>query len=364
MEFYMTKRERVISALSHRQPDFVPYEVGFTEKEYEKYAAYVGDPDFARKIGNHMAGCYYSGFSEGVSGAVEGKPDHFRDDFGVVWNRSVDKDIGVIDGYILNEPDLSLLKLPRIDENFIRRGYEKTVKPLKTVENATGDADDMSNGSSDPKFIYGSLGFSMFERAWTLRGMENLLIDMVDDPGFVDGLLDAICEFNMRIVEIGMSYDLDGFYFGDDWGQQKGLIMGPDYWRRYIKPRVARMYQAVKSKGKFVIQHSCGDITEIFPDLIDIGLDCYQTFQPEIYDIKAVKNEFGNDLTFFGGISTQRLLPFATPDEIKLKTAEIMRIMGKGGGYIAAPTHAIPGDVPPENVAAMLEVFQNQNEYI
>jgi len=127
---------------------------------------------------------------------------------------------------------------------------------------------------------------------------------------------------------------------------------------------MARMYERVKSKGKFVIQHSCGDIHEIFPDLIDIGLDVYQTFQPEIYHIDFIKKEYGKHLSFWGGISTQRLLPFGTIDEVKEKTAEIMRIMGKGGGYIAAPTHAVPGDVPPENVMAMLAVMMNQERYL
>ena len=353
----MTKRERVISAFRHEQPDFIPYAVGFTEKEHEVYAAYTGDADFMAKIGNHATGGYYSGFTEGYSGAVAGKPDHIADDFGVVWNRSVDRDIGVIEGLVLGEPDLSAFRPPQIGEGVIRRQYEGVAR----LAGARGP--DVADGE-DRLFIYGSLGFSMFERAWTLRGMENLLTDMVTEPGFVHGLLDAICEFNMNIINIGLEYELDGFYFGDDWGQQKGLIMGPAHWRTFIKPRMARMYEAVKSKGMFVIQHSCGDVSDIFPDLIEIGLDCYQTFQPEIYDIQAVKDEYGADLSFWGGISTQRLLPFATPDEVRGKTAEIMRIMGKGGGYVASPTHAIPGDVPPENVEAMLDVFQNQSKYI
>jgi uroporphyrinogen decarboxylase len=355
----MTKRERVIGALRHERTDIIPYVVGFTETEHDKYAAYVGDAGFVAKIGNHADGSYYSGFTPGISGAVAGKPDHIADDFGVVWNRSVDKDIGVIESAVLPEPALAAFTPPRIDEGALRRDYERLA--------VRSTADSISVTACAPTayvFTYGSLGFSMFERAWTLRGMENFLTDMLAEPAFAHGLLDAICDFNMRIVEIGLSYDVDGFYFGDDWGQQKGLIMGPALWREFIKPRMAKMYAAVKSKGKFVIQHSCGDVSDIFGDLIDIGLDCYQTFQPEIYDIRAVKREYGRDLSFWGGISTQRLLPFATPAEVRAKTIEIMRIMGDGGGYIAAPTHAIPGDVPPENVEAMLDVFQNQDKYL
>ena len=94
-----------------------------------------------------------------------------------------------------------------------------------------------------------------------------------------------------------------------------------------------------------------------------MGLDCYQTFQPEIYDIQQVKSTLGQRLSFWGGISTQRLLPFAEPDVVQKETARILNILGKNGGYIAAPTHAVPGDVPPENIMAMLEVFAHQEQF-
>ena len=108
-----------------------------------------------------------------------------------------------------------------------------------------------------------------------------------------------------------------------------------------------------------MLQHSCGDIQEIFPDLIEIGLDCYQTVQPEIYDLKNIKEEFGDRLCFWGAISTQRDMPTMTPEELKAKISETAALMRKGGGYILAPTHAIPQDVPPQNVIAMLEHFNS-----
>lgn len=335
----MTRRERVIAAVNHKNMDFVPYEISFTQQEYDKVVAYLGDPDYINKIGNHISSAYYDGYLTEITKGME----YWKDDFGVVWNRNgADKDIGVIDGFVIKEPDAKSYKFPELNEKRLRRDYE-------TLMNTAGDT-----------FRFGSIGFSMFERAWTLRGMENLLMDMLTEPEFVDELLDAITEYNLRVIDIALEYDIDGFHFGDDWGQQKGLIMGPKHWRRFIKPRMARMYEQVKSKGKIISQHSCGDIHEILTDLIEIGLDIYQTFQPEIYDIRKVKKEFGSQLTFWGGISTQRLLPFAAPDEIKRVTREIIQVMGENGGYIAAPTHAIPGDVPPENVVAMVEVLQNQ----
>lgn len=335
----MTRRERVLAAINHRQTDIVPYTVGLTQQEHDKIAAYLQDINFESQIDNHIQSVYYDGW------LTEFKPGsgYWRDDFGVVWNRNgADKDIGVIDGLVIREPIPGAYRFPVLDEPRLRRELDRLI------------ADDADT------FKFASIGFSMFERAWTLCGMENLLMDMILEPAFVDSLLDDITEYNLRIVGIALEYPIDGFHFGDDWGQQRGMIMGPDYWRRFIKPRMARMYGRVKERGLAVSQHSCGDIHEIFPDLIDIGLDIYQTVQPEIYDLRQLKKEYGGSLTFWGGISTQRLLPFASPDEVRRVTRETLRLMGAGGGYVAAPTHAVPGDVPPENVLAMLEVFRSQ----
>ncbi len=339
----MTNRERVLSALKHRTTDIIPYNIVLTKQEHERTAKYFNDNGFLEKIGNHIKSAVYEGFLT----EIESGSGYWKDDFGVVWNRNaVDKDIGVIDGLVIPDPDIDLYKFPEVDELRIRNKFEMLV----------------SDDSSDFKF--GAIGFSMFERAWSLRGMENFLVDMVQEPEFADELLDRIAEYDMRIIDIALEYNIDGFHFGDDWGQQRNLIMGPEYWRRFIKPRMAKLYNKVKDKGLIVSQHSCGDIQEIFPDLIDIGLDVYQTFQPEIYDIRHIKSEYGNDLSFWGGISTQTLLPFASPAKVKEIVLKTMDVLGRNGGYIAAPTHDVPGDVPPENIEALIEVFTSQGSYL
>ncbi len=335
----MDKRQRVIDAIHHRETDLVPWQADFTHQELDRMIRFTGDTDFHKHVGNHIRSVYFDGYLE----ELPHRPGYFQDDFGVLWNRNgADKDIGMIEGYVIPEPDMQRIQMPNLQSERLRAEYRALAS------------------AGDDTYRLGSIGFSLFERAWTLRGMENFLADMLEEPDFADALLDAICDFNLQVMDVALAHDLDGFYFGDDWGQQKGLIMGPKLWRRFIKPRLARMYAHARQHGLAVFQHSCGDIQEVFPDLIDIGLDVYQTFQPEIYDIHAIKRAYGKDLTFFGGISTQRLLPFATPEEVTQKTREILSVMRPGGGYILAPTHAVPGDVPPENIMAMLDVFHKQ----
>jgi len=335
----MNKRDFVIAALSHKDAGKIPYHIDFTMEESEKLNIVSISGDYIKDADVYLHYCQYWGWPTELPEMKE----HFLDEFGVTWNRSgKDKDIGVIDKPIISEPDISLWNEPVLDEKRLRSEWENL---LETKED---------------KFTFPGIGFSMFERAWSLCGMEDVFAYMVQEPDFLHELLDRICDYNIKIIKMSMEYPFDGFYFGDDWGQQKGLMMGPVFWRQFIKPRMKRMYLEVKKNNRYIMQHSCGDIEEIFPDLIEIGLDCYQTFQPEIYDIKKVKEKYGDKLTFWGGISTQRLLPYATPDEVYLKTKEIMKIMGKGGGYIAAPTHAIPSDVPTENVDAMLKAFREQ----
>ena len=337
----MTKRERVIAALTHKETDFIPYQIDFTNQAWETMAKYYNDNDFASKIGNHIDTCTYWGDPE----PIPDRDGYFRDDFGVVWNRNgADKDIGVVEKILIPEPDLCNYKFPEVPEQRIRERCESVL------------------ANAGDKFTFASISFSLFERAWTLTGMENLLAYMITDPDFVHTFFDKLVEYNMKIIKIYLEYDFDGIFLGDDWGQQKGLIMGPVFWRKFIKPQLAKMYSLGKDNGRFIGQHSCGDIQEIYPDLVEIGLDVHQTFQPEIFDVEEIKSLYRGKLSFWGGISTQKLLPFATPSELVQKSKEIMKIVSKGGGFIVAPTHSIPGDVPAENMHTLIELLKNQNE--
>lgn len=328
----MKRRDIVLKALRHETPARLPYFLDLSDETAARMRAYTGDERFFENSGSYLAQERNESFRDLSNG-------QFEDMFGVVWDRGAqDGDFGIVAKEPLTDADFGGYVFPEPDEKLIREKCERL--------------------AGSDRFTMYIIGFSLFERAWTLRGMENLLCDMIEEPEFVDELLDRIVEYNLKVVDIVAQYPIDCIFFGDDWGQQRGLIMGLPFWKRFIRPRLARMYARVKEKGMFVAQHSCGDCVSVFPDLVEMGLDIYNTFQPEVYDIEYCKKTFGDRLTFFGGISTQRLLPFASPDEVEREMERIISVLEPDGGYILAPTHAMPGDIPPENVMAFLRVAQ------
>ena len=334
----MTLRERGLAALRHEQPDQTPYNLGFTVPAYARLVQYYGGDAPLHALGNCLAATEAKTPGQAWT---EVRPNFWRDEFGVVWNRTIDKDIGNVESYQLSERALGGYTFP--DPHDPRR-YAHFPQFVR-------DNGDRVTGCN--------IGFSLFERAWTLRGMENLLVDMVEAPEFVDELLDAITEYNLGIIQEACRFPIDFCMFGDDWGHQRGVIMGPVKWRRFIKPRLQRMYGAVKSAGRYVIIHSCGKVDELFRDLIEIGLDCFNPFQPEVIDVYAAKREYGRDLAFYGGVSTQRTLPYGTPEDVRREVHRLCKEIGQGGGYICSPAHAVPGDVPVENLLALIEAVQN-----
>jgi uroporphyrinogen decarboxylase len=332
----MTRRERVLTALRHEQPDVCPWSFDFTKKALAKLIAYTGEPEIAAQVGNHLVSV------NAELPEVEVAPDKWRDEWGVVWNRTIDKDIGNPDGAAFPEARLGDFCPPDPDDPARWEGFGAKVA-------AQGD-----------KWINYSVRYSLFERAWTLRGMERLLMDMVEHPAFVDELLETLTEYQLAILRHALTYPVQGVKFGDDWGSQLGMIMGPKLWRRFLKPHAARLYAAAHAAGKYVFIHSCGKVQEIFPELIEIGLDCFNPFQPEVMDVFEMKRLYGDRLSFNGGVSTQKTLPYGTPAEVAAEAQRLVREVGKNGGLVLAPAHAIPCDAKPENVVALIEAVQNQ----
>lgn len=336
----MTRKDRVKAAINHQETDFVPYQMDCLSAAEKKLKGYFGEADLNEVIGNHMAmfePSYYSIFK-----SEDLEANKFRDAFGAIWELKPNEDIGTVIFNPLKEPTLIGYDFPDPDK----------VMELKEIPSFIDKNKD--------NFVLGAIGFSLYERAWILRGIEPILIDFLLNPLFVEELFDKIIEFNLVITKSLCKFPIDAFHFGDDWGQQEGLIIDPELWRKFFKKRLGKLYDTVHSAGLPVSIHSCGDITEIIPDLIEIGVNMICPLQAEAMDFNFLKKEYGKDLAFWGGVSTQKTLPFGSPDDVRREIRERIKVLGKGGGYILAPSHELQGDIPVENMLAFIDEAQHQ----
>ena len=332
----MTKREVIKQVLAGAAPAYVPWSFRFTQEAKAKLIVHYGQDDLPNLLGDHILELGSDiGFFEDLGNEC------VRDVFGVVWDRSVDKDIGNVRGRVLPEPSLTGYEFPDpLDPRFF--------------------ADIPARTQRYPdRFRLFCLGFSLYERAWTMRGMETLMMDFYDHPRFVHELFNAIAEYNLAQVRAALKHDIDAVYFGDDWGQQQGLQMGYGMWKEFIFPVLKRLYGAVRESGKFVFIHSCGDVDELFDDLVAIGLNCFNPFQPEVMDTAALLQQYRGRLSYWGGLSTQRTLPYGTAEDVRCETRRLIEL-GRAGSFILSPAHSVEGDVPLENMLAFIEVAQAQ----
>jgi len=207
-------------------------------------------------------------------------------------------------------------------------------------------------------FIAPNFGMCLFERAWSLRGFDALLMDMLERTEWVEDLLDRITAVQVRLARRFVAAGVDAGYFGDDYGAQRAMLFSPRLWRRLIKPRLDSMFAPFRDAGLPVILHSDGDIRAILPDLVEIGMTTLNPVQPEVLEHTWLSREYGGRLSFYGGISTQGVMPSGTPEEVRRATAECVRTLATGGtGLLLGPSHRMQSDIPPTNVLAMVAAF-------
>jgi uroporphyrinogen decarboxylase len=209
------------------------------------------------------------------------------------------------------------------------------------------------------RFLLVSLG-GLFERAWSLcGGFERYLYYLAAETAFVEELTEKLADYVCALIPQVAGMGVDGVRIGDDWGFQNNLMVRPEVWRRIYKKHYRRIFDTVHAYGFITALHSCGQLTRILPDLIEIGLQIYHPLQPEAMNVCAVQREFGRDITFWGGLGTQSTLPLGTPEDVRREVRERIAQFS-GGGYILAPAGAMSPETPVENVVAFIETAQEQ----
>ena len=198
---------------------------------------------------------------------------------------------------------------------------------------------------------------TFFEQMQQLRGMENVLMDLAFQPKEIFRLIDDLQAFNLQWLDRWLAYEYDGLHFADDWGGQNTLLISPQLWRNLFKPVYRKMFEKVKSAGMDVHFHSDGQILEIIPDLLDIGVDVLNC-QATIIGLDVLKKEFAGKVCFRTDLDRQKIMPFATPNDVRAHILNMFDHLGTSKGGVIACGEIGP-DIPLQNIQAMYETFMN-----
>lgn len=387
----MNSRERVVKALNHEEPDRVPVDLGgsltnasMVKKAHDDLRKYLniegGNDEFVdwimqivrpdeRILKEFEVDVYGIGprnFSERPPKDWKLVTDedenyyYYQDEWGIKYRMSKREGyyFEIMENPLANSNMESLKDYQWPDPHDPRRweGLEEEVKNL--YEN------------TDYALFLNADTWGIFEKACALRGTENFYIDLIADPKFAQAILDKMLEFytgywKEALMRIGNYIQI--VKMGDDLGGQDGPLISPELYRRVLKPRHKEIFSFIRKRTSAKLYlHSDGSIYTLIPDIIECGVDVLNPIQvlaKNMGDTKRLKREFGDRLSFWGAIDTQRILPFGTPEDVEEEVKKRISNLAPGGGYILSAAHNIQPNVPPENVVAMYKAARKYGEY-
>lgn len=333
----LSRRERVLRALTYQEVDRLPTQVNYTGSMGRSMAQHFGVDvaDLPARLDNHLVRLDLS-YEPRMSDDGRARFDW--------WGAGHDTQE---EGYFIRVSPLA--EDPDLD------GY---AWPDPHDPHLLDDARSLRAQVGDSAFVVPNIGWALFERAWSLRGLENVLLALALDPAYIGELLDRIVDIRLVVIERYLELGVDGGYFGDDYGAQVGTLFSPATWRALIKPRLARLFEPFLERGLPVLMHSDGDIAPIVPDLVEIGLTALNPVQPEVVDHRWLHDQFAGRLAFYGGVSTQTVMPNGTPAEVRAAARQCVTDLAPNHtGLMLAPSHRLMTDVPMANIEALREAM-------
>jgi uroporphyrinogen decarboxylase len=381
----MTGRERVLAALDHEEPDRVPLVIGPTNATgikmncYRELKRLLGveaperyiydwpelgtariDEEVLERLGSD-ARAILDAYPAFIREAAASRPPHapFLDDWGT-GNLE-------IEGGKWFPGIHPMAEMTTIDE--IESYPWPDMDDPTRVAHVEAEARELS---SDGRYAVIGCPWLLFpfERAHAMQGLDRFLENMLLEPEFSEALLwkiEGLCKTLMGHFLDAAGDKLDIIKIGDDLGAQENLMISPAMYREMLKPIHADLIAFIKSKTKAkIFFHSDGDIFDIVPDLVEIGVDILNPIQSgagRMSDLGLLKKTYGDRLSFCGAIDTQRILPLGTPDEVRAEVRRVINLLGPGGGYMVSAVHTVMDEVPPENVLAMCDAVREFGQY-
>ena len=347
----MTSKERVAMAIAHEEPDRVPICATYTpEIEQKLRDKYHPDGDLGVAMGNDMVK-----IASGLENSyyMTDKQKEYVCPYGITW-RNVYNETGhftEIVGHPLQEDETLI-------DSYVMPKAEDATDVIEATQKAIA-------AYGKEKWIIGSCQCSIFEAAWYLRGLDTFMMDLASEEDFVEPFLDKLMQFpldmGLKFIELGV----DMVWLGDDVATQQNMMISPAMWRKYLKPRYAKMFEAFKKANPNIklCYHSCGNPSAIVDELIEIGLDVMNPIQPMAMEPSWFKKRFGDRVCMYGGMDVQRIMPFGTPEEVRQEVKRLIDTCAPGGGYILSPAHHIQSDTSIENVEAFYSAAREFGAY-
>lgn len=356
----MMHRERVIAALNHEEPDRCPMQVSFTPEFAGRLRA-----DLSSK-GHELHNPQGGGNTYELERALDEdmlltsvgwltsyyqQAGSYVDEWGVTW-KSVPYTTPFGIGHYTDS----------VGHPLADRAALSTYKPPDPGRpELYEEAERLIGNFKHEYWIVGVTKTTIFETAWALRGLEQLMMDFVEDPDLAESVLEIPYRYHLAAAERLVRMGVDMIWIGDDVGTQNAMLISPKHWRRYLKPRMANFIATLKAINPRVkvAYHSDGCIYPIVPELIEIGLDVLNPIQPASMDPARLKREYGDRLCFWGSIDEQGTLPFGSPEDVRNEVLSRLETVGRNGGLILGPTHNVQLDTPMENFWAMINTITN-----